>query len=61
MKIHGNARTCPKSHKLLVGGIEEEGCSLIAAAEAAGISEQTASPNDAPPAKLGRRPVHRPD
>lgn len=42
MKIHGNARTCPKSRRLLVSRIEEEGWSLITAAEAAGISERTA-------------------
>ena len=42
MKLHGNARTCPKSSKLLVERIEEEGWSLTAAAEAAGVSERTA-------------------
>jgi transposase InsO family protein len=42
MKIHANARTCPNSRKLLVGRIEEEGWSLVAAAEAAGISERSA-------------------
>jgi transposase InsO family protein len=42
MKIHGNARTCPNSRKLLVRRIEEEGWSLMAAAEAAGISERSA-------------------
>ena len=43
MKLHANARTCPKSRKLLVRRIEEEGWSLMAAAEAAGISERTAA------------------
>jgi transposase InsO family protein len=42
MKIHANARTCPNSRKLLVTRIEEEGWSLMAAAEAAGISERSA-------------------
>jgi transposase len=43
MRIHANARTCPKSRKLLVRRIEEEGWSLMVAAEAAGISERTAA------------------
>jgi transposase InsO family protein len=43
MKLHANARTCPKSRRLLVRRIEEEGFSLMAAAEAAGISERTAA------------------
>lgn len=42
MRIHGNARTCPNSRKLLVHRIEEEDWSLMAAAEAAGISERSA-------------------
>lgn len=42
MRIHGNARTCPNSRRLLVKRIEEEGWSLMAAAEAAGISERSA-------------------
>jgi transposase InsO family protein len=43
MKLHANARTCPKSRKLLVSRIEEEGWSLMGAAEAAGVSERTAA------------------
>jgi transposase InsO family protein len=43
MKIHANARTCPKSRRLLVSRVEEEGWSLTEAAEAAGISERTAA------------------
>jgi transposase InsO family protein len=43
MEIHGNARTCPKSRRLLVMRIEEKSFSLRAAAEAAGISERTAA------------------
>jgi transposase InsO family protein len=42
MKLHGNARTCPKSRRLLVERIESKSWSLVAAAEAAGISERTA-------------------
>ncbi len=42
MDIHANARTCPNSRRLLVGRIEEEGWSLMVAAEAAGISERSA-------------------
>jgi len=43
MKLHANARTCPKSRKLLIRRIEEEHWSLMAAAEAAGVSERTAA------------------
>jgi transposase InsO family protein len=42
MKIHRNARSCPNSRRLLVRRIEEEGWSLMTAAEAAGVSERTA-------------------
>jgi transposase InsO family protein len=35
MKLHANARTCPNSRRLLVGRIEEEGWSLMTAAEIA--------------------------
>ncbi len=42
MKLHANARTCPNSRRLLIRRIEEEGWSLITAAEAAGISERSA-------------------
>jgi transposase InsO family protein len=42
MKLHGNARTCPKSRRLLVERIEHGGWSVTAAAEAAGVSERTA-------------------
>jgi leucine-zipper of insertion element IS481/Integrase core domain len=42
MRIHANARTCPNSRKLLVKRVEEEGWSLMVAAEAAGISERSA-------------------
>jgi transposase InsO family protein len=42
MKVHANARTCPNSRRLLVERVEEEGWSLTAAAEAAGVSERTA-------------------
>jgi transposase InsO family protein len=43
MKLHANARTCPKSRRLLVRRIEEGDWSLAAAAEAAGVSERTAA------------------
>ncbi len=43
MKLHANARTCPNSRKLLVRRIEEKNWSLMAAAEAAGISERSAA------------------
>jgi transposase InsO family protein len=42
MKIHANARTTPKSRRLLISRIEEEGWSVTAAAEAAGVTERTA-------------------
>ena len=42
MRLHGNARTCPKSRRLLVDRVEGQGWSLTAAAEAAGVSERTA-------------------
>jgi transposase InsO family protein len=41
MKLHGNARTCPKSRKLLVERVLSRGWSVTAAAEAAGVSERT--------------------
>jgi len=41
MKLHGNARTCPKSRRLLVERVERESWSVTAAAEAAGFSERT--------------------
>ena len=42
MKLHGNARTCPNSRRLLVDRILLERWSVTAAAEAAGVSERTA-------------------
>jgi transposase InsO family protein len=42
MKLHANARTCPKSRRLIVQRINQEGWSLAAAAEAAGVSDRTA-------------------
>jgi transposase len=41
MKLHGNARTCPKSRKLLVQRVLVEKWSVAAAATAAGVSERT--------------------
>jgi transposase InsO family protein len=42
MKLHRNARTCPRSRRLLVQRIEVEGWSRAEAAEAAGVSTRTA-------------------
>jgi transposase InsO family protein len=42
MKLHRNARTCPKSRRLLVDRVLERGWPLMAAAEAAGVSGRTA-------------------
>jgi transposase InsO family protein len=41
MKLHANARTCPKSRRLLVERIDA-GWAVIEAAEAAGITDRTA-------------------
>jgi transposase InsO family protein len=43
MKLHGNARTCPHSRRLMVWRVEQEGWTLAAAAEAAGVSVRTVS------------------
>jgi transposase InsO family protein len=40
--LHRNARTCPRSRRLLADRVLGEGWSLAAAAEAAGVSERTA-------------------
>jgi transposase InsO family protein len=42
MRLHANARTCPKSRRLLVSRVRDQGWSVMAAAEAAGISERSA-------------------
>jgi transposase len=42
MKLHGNARTCPKSRELLVEWIVVGKWSIKDAAKAAGVSERTA-------------------
>ena len=41
MKLHGNARTCPNSRRLLVERVIEQDWSVAAAAEAAGVTERT--------------------
>jgi transposase InsO family protein len=41
MKLHGNARTCPNSRRLLVERVLEQSWSVAAAAEAAGVTERT--------------------
>ena len=43
MTLHRNARTCPRSRKLLVDRVISERWSVAEAAAAAGISERTAS------------------
>ena len=43
MRLHANARTCPHSRRLAVCRVEEEGWTLAAAAEAAGVSVRTLS------------------
>ena len=42
MKLHANARTCPKSRQLLVDRVRLQGWSVMEAAEAAGITDRTA-------------------
>jgi transposase InsO family protein len=42
MKLHGNARTCPNSRRLLVDRVCNQSWPVAAAAEAAGVSERTA-------------------
>lgn len=42
MKLHANARTCPKSRELMARRVLEGGWSLAAAGEAAGVSVVTA-------------------
>jgi transposase InsO family protein len=42
MKLHANARSCPKSRELIARRVLVEGWSLAAAAEAAGVSVVTA-------------------
>ena len=43
MRLHGNARTCLHSRRLIVERVREQGWTVAAAAEAAGISERTAA------------------
>jgi transposase InsO family protein len=43
MKLHANARTCPRSRLLAVERVEREGWTLAAAASAAGVSVRTVS------------------
>jgi transposase InsO family protein len=43
MKLHANARTCPRSRRLAVDRVERMGWTLTAAAEAAGVSVRTVS------------------
>lgn len=43
MRLHGNARTCVHSRRLIVERVLEEGWTVAAAAEAAGVSTRTAA------------------
>ena len=43
MKLHGNARTCLHSRRLIVERVLEQGWTLAQAAEAAGVSVRTVS------------------
>jgi transposase InsO family protein len=43
MKLHRNARTCPRQRLLIVTRVREEGWTLAQAAEAAGVSVRTVS------------------
>ena len=43
LKLHANARTCPHSRRLVVDRVEVQGWTLMAAAEAAGVSVRTVS------------------
>jgi transposase InsO family protein len=43
MKLHGNARTCLHGRRLIVERVLEQGWTLAAAAEAAGVSVRTVS------------------
>ena len=42
MKLHGSARTCPNSRRLIASRVLEQGWTLTTAAEAAGVSVVTA-------------------
>jgi transposase len=41
MKLHGSARACPNSRRLLVERVLEQGWSVAAAAEGAGVSDRS--------------------
>jgi transposase InsO family protein len=43
MRLHGNARTCPRSRRLICARVLEQGWTLAVAAEAAGVSVRTVS------------------
>ena len=43
MKLHGSARTCPNGRRLIASRVLEQGWTLAAAAEAAGVSVRTVS------------------
>ena len=56
MKLHANARTCPNSRRLIAEPVLEQGWSLRAAAEAAGVSVPTAAQVGARAARAGESP-----
>ena len=41
MTLHGNARTCPNSRRLLVERVMQQSWSVTTTAQAAGVSERT--------------------
>jgi transcriptional regulator with XRE-family HTH domain len=43
MRLHGNARTCLHSRRLIVERVLEQGWTLAQTAEAAGVSVRTVS------------------
>jgi transposase InsO family protein len=43
MRLHGNARTCPRGRRLIVERVVREGWSVKEAGAAAGVSERTAA------------------
>ena len=43
MQLHSNARTCPRSRRLLVDRVEQQGWTVAEAAAAAGCSARTAA------------------
>ena len=57
MNVHKNARSCPVSRELLIRRVSEQGWSVRAASEAAGMSDRRARGVD--PARSSRRTSDR--